>query len=91
MWYRPRLEHIPTIKPLIRSKSKQQLKEELARGGTEHKDEVRARIVRIRQETHDRLKNSKYAGIGMDFDDVVTKSLDRLDELERRYSKEQRK
>jgi hypothetical protein len=82
---------IPTIKPLIHSRQKQQLKEELARGGTEHKDEVRARVIRIRQETYDRLKNSKYAGFGMDFDDVVSKSLDRLDELERRYSKEQRK
>jgi hypothetical protein len=35
---------IPTIKPLIRSKPKQQLKEELARDGTEHKDEVMARV-----------------------------------------------
>lgn len=63
----------------------------MARGGSEHKDKVRARLIRIRQETYDRLKNSKYAGFRMDFDDVVTKSLDRLDELERRYSKEQRK
>ena len=82
---------ITTIKPLIRFKPKQQLKEELTRGGTEHKDEVRARVIRIRQETYDRLKNFKYAGFGMEFEDVVTKSLDRLDELERRYSKKQRK
>lgn len=63
----------------------------LARGGSDHKEEVRARVIRIRQETYDRLKNSKFAGFGMDFDDVVTKTLDRLDELERRYAKEREK
>ncbi len=73
------------------SKAKQNLEEDLARGGSEHKKEVRARVIRIRQETYDRLKNSKFAGFGMDFDDVVTKSLDRLDELERWYAKEHHK
>ena len=68
--------------------SKQNTEQEMARGGSEHKDEVRARVVRLRQETYDRLRNSKFAGFGMDFDDVVTKSLDRLDELERLYQKE---
>ncbi len=70
--------------------AEQQLKD-LARGGSEHKDEVRARVIRIRQETYDRLKNSRFAGFGMDFDDVVTKSLDRLDELERLYQKDREK
>jgi hypothetical protein len=53
---------------------------------------VRARVIRIRQETYDRLKNSKFAGFDMDFHDVVTKSLDRPDELlERWYAKQKEK
>ena len=40
------------------------------RGGTDHKNEVSAKTIRIRQETYDRLK--KRGEFGMDFDDVVT-------------------
>jgi hypothetical protein len=42
----------------------------LARGGSEHKDEVRARFIIIRQETYDRLR--KLWEFGMDFNDVIT-------------------
>ncbi len=57
----------------------------MARGGADHKDEVRARTIRIRQETYDRLK--KRGEFGMDFDDVVTKVLDSLEECEKEHSK----
>lgn len=63
---------------------KQKLEEEiLARGGTDHKDEVRARTIRIRQETYDRLK--KRGEFGMDFDDVVTRVLDDLEKCEKEH------
>ena len=63
---------------------KQKLEEEtLARGGTDHKDEVRARVIRIRQETYDRIK--KRGQFGMDFDDVVTKMIDDLEKCEREH------
>ncbi len=59
--------------------------EEVARGGSEHKDEVRARVIRIRQETYERLK--RRGQFGMDFDDVVTKVLDDLDKCEKEHKK----
>ena len=62
----------------------QKLEEEImARGGSEHKDEVRARVIRIRQETYDRLK--KRGEFGMDFDDVVTRTLDDLEKCEKEH------
>jgi hypothetical protein len=47
----------------------------MARGGMEHKDEIRTRVVRVRQETYDRL--SGRGEIGMDFDDVINRLLDK--------------
>jgi hypothetical protein len=47
----------------------------MARGGMERKDEIRTRVVRVRQETYDRLRGR--GEIGMDFDDVITRLLDK--------------
>jgi uncharacterized protein (UPF0371 family) len=65
----------------------QQLEEEIvvARGGSDHKEETRARVIRIRQETYDRLK--KRGEFGMDFDDVVTRVLDDLEKCEKEHRK----
>lgn len=60
---------ITTIKPLIHSKPKQQLKEELARGSSLHKDEKRERVIRVRQWTYDKL--GEFGSSRDDFDDVI--------------------
>jgi hypothetical protein len=66
---------IPTIKPLIRSKPKQQLEEqEMARGGIDNKQEKRERTIRVGQWTYDELR--KIGVMGMDFDDVITKLIE---------------
>jgi hypothetical protein len=49
----------------------------MARGGMEHKDEIRTRVVRVRQETYDRLRGR--GEMGMDFDDVITHLLDQTE------------
>jgi hypothetical protein len=53
-----------------------------ARGGMEHKDEIRTRVVRVRQETYDRLR--KRGEMGMDFDDVITHLLDQTEKKEKK-------
>ncbi len=52
----------------------------LARGGIYNKHQPRTKVVRVLQETYDRLK--KRGQFGMDFDDVVTKVLDDLEKCE---------
>jgi hypothetical protein len=49
----------------------------MARGGMEHKEEIRTRVVRVRQETYDRLRGR--GEMGMDFDDVITRLLDQTE------------
>ena len=58
------------------SKVKAQLEEqeEMARGGTENKQEKRERTIRVRQWTYDELR--KIGIMGMDFDDVITKLIE---------------
>jgi hypothetical protein len=45
----------------------------LARGGTENKDEIREKTIRVRKWTYDELR--EIGKMGMDFDDVITKLL----------------
>ena len=75
---------IPTIKPLIRSKPKEQLKEELARGSSLHKDEKRERGIRVRQWTYDKL--GEFGSSRNDFDDVIFTLIDYENMRERKCS-----
>jgi hypothetical protein len=57
-------------------KGKAQLEEleEVARGGTDNKSEVREKTIRVRVKTYERLR--KRGSMGDDFDDVITRLLD---------------
>jgi hypothetical protein len=47
-----------------------QMREILARGGIENKDETREKTIRVRKWTYDQLR--EIGKMGMDFDDVIT-------------------
>jgi hypothetical protein len=55
------------------NKPKQVQEQILARGGTEHKDEIREKTIRVRKWTYDELR--EIGKMGMDFDDVITRLL----------------
>jgi hypothetical protein len=46
------------------------MRETLARGGIENKDETREKTIRVRKWTYDQLR--EIGKMGMDFDDVIT-------------------
>lgn len=54
-------------------KQHQEQEQILARGGTENKDEIREKTIRVRKWTYDQLR--EIGKMGMDFDDVITKLL----------------
>ena len=56
-----------------------------ARGGTEHKEEIREKTIRVRRKTYERLKSR--GDMGDDFDDVISRALDRLEELDKTKGK----
>ena len=64
------------------SKIKQQLQAQMARRGTEHKEEKRDRLIRVRSRTYDDL-----VGLGEtildDFDDIVSRLITDRRELKK--------